>query len=53
MPDFLLELITYFADGGLKWLETGMILFMVVFLVWTVKLFLEPGDDTVPHDPED
>lgn len=38
--------LTYFMTGGMKVLETGMILFLLLFLAWSVKLYLEP-------DPED
>ena len=50
-----MELFNYYLTGGLKVLETGMIILLLVFLGWNVKLYLEkrkPNDRPLEDDLE-
>ena len=44
--------LSYFVTGGMKILETGMILFLLLFLAWCVKLYLEPDPEGTPATAE-
>ena len=39
--EYLSTILDYYVTGGLKVLETGMIILLLVFLGWNVKLYLE------------
>lgn len=37
--------MTYFTTGISAVIETGMIWFLIIFLGWNIKLFLEKSSD--------
>ena len=53
MTNFISELLSgYYMTGVGKFVETFMILFLVAWIVWCVKLMMEPDDGVMPEDPE-
>lgn len=49
-PSFVNEMLKYDSTGIGATIETILILILVVFLGWLVKLFLEPDDNILPID---
>ena len=53
MMEFINQLLAgYYMTGVGKFVETFMILFLVAWIVWCVKLMMEPDDGVMPEEPE-